>query len=620
MTLHRPARLWADLLATALAVWLGIHTLRTYLAMAGWVLGMGLNRTQLGFLLLGIWAVGLLAGPVARLLGGRRPPLRLGLIFALFYLLYHLLPGQVLSPLLGSVAMVAWLWLWAALLRSLALARALGVLLPGILLGLAGQVSLQASLHGLDLPQLIGLGGGLGSIALAGALLLTLSASDAALPLPTQPPTSGLPGWGLLAWGPFLALQLSLAANLGRVQTLSGWGLSAAAALVLGGLAAGLVALLIEPPFVARLLGGLAAIAIVANHQQLAGLGVWLLLPLQLLLALSAGPALSPHPRQRTDESYLLTAVGSLGLVVLLLLFYAGYEWKALWTAMTALAVLPGLLSGRRDAPPGAREGLATLAAAGGLGLLLSLLPRSIPALQPGPAPAEITVLTYNVHQLFNNRGVPGPGAIARVIEEADADLIALQEVGRGWNFTGGADAVAWLRWRFPQYQVHYGATEGDLVGNVLMSRYPIATVEAGLFPMLGANLQRGYLWAAIPSAGGDLLFVNTHLSAFDDEEEDRLNQAHMLAAFRAGRPRFILAGDLNAEPDSEPVQVLRQSGLTELTAPTGASLPPTYPAEQPQLRLDYLFGSADLRPVSSEVLKRTASDHRPVLVRIRLP
>lgn len=612
---------------------MGIHTLRTYLAMAGWVLGTGLSTFQLGVLLLTLWGAGLLGYPIARLVGGRSPSYRLGLIFGLFYVLYRALPGPYTSPVFGSLSITAWLWLMPTAIRAISLKGAAGWILPGIMLGVGGQVALQTGLHGLDMVQLLGVMPGAVALLLWVGLAAAIHLGSAGPSDPREAPghrqpsktsADGPAGWGLTAWGPYLALQMTLASNLGWIQWSSGWDLQEAATFTLIGLALGAGLASMRPPHPVRVLAGSAVVALLTQPQWLTGAGIWLLLAVQALVPLALVPALGPEPGRKDERTYLWFGIGSVLLITLILLFYLKNEWKLFWPVMAAAAVAPGLLTGwwRRPGETGTSGSLRAAVAVLALGaaaIPLSLIPRSGERPPASPAPAELTVMTYNIHHLFNWRGVPGPEATARVIEASGADLIGLQETGRGWNFTGGADLVSWLRWRFPGYHVRYGKTEGDLVGNILMSRYPILEDGWKLYAMKTSLLQRGLVWARIPTENGDLLFVNTHLSAWHSEEADRVSQAEQLLSFWEHRPRFLLLGDLNARPGSDPLHRLEEGGLINLPGALGMGSDPTFPAGLPRIRLDHVFGSGEVEPLQAHIPETTASDHRPLVVRVRI-
>jgi endonuclease/exonuclease/phosphatase family metal-dependent hydrolase len=79
-----------------------------------------------------------------------------------------------------------------------------------------------------------------------------------------------------------------------------------------------------------------------------------------------------------------------------------------------------------------------------------------------------------------------------------------------------------------------------------------------------------------------------------------------------------ILAGDINAPPDSEPVEVL----LQRWTNAIDDAAAPTVPSDKPRSRIDYIFyrPAARFRLLQAEVIAEPmASDHRPVFAVVRL-
>jgi endonuclease/exonuclease/phosphatase family metal-dependent hydrolase len=111
---------------------------------------------------------------------------------------------------------------------------------------------------------------------------------------------------------------------------------------------------------------------------------------------------------------------------------------------------------------------------------------------------------------------------------------------------------------------------------------------------------------------GRDLSFVTTHLhhleASLREQQAAKLNEV-----FGADRP-IVLAGDLNATPQSKPIVSLKEK-WTIATADSGLL---TYPSAKPVKQIDYvLFRPAGrFRVVEAGVIdERVASDHRPVLV-----
>lgn len=645
----------ADVAAVALTVWLGVHSLRSFFSMVVWNLGEDKPPNELGLIALSIWVLGFLAWPVLRRWGGPQPALRVGAVFAAVYALNHFVAHPTLTPLLGPASAVLWLWLFPTLVTALGRGGAGPTVTTGLFLGLAAQVALQTALHGMDLSMLRGFWPGLGATVLAGALVWFLRSGTAAeasivdgSPASASgrgasgaPAGDGLPGWGFAAFGPFLVLQLTLLANVGRVQVQSGWELPAASLVILLGLAAAVAVQFWAPPYPARLAAAALAVALVAQPRLLEGAGVGLLILVQAALGITMAAALAPRAARaggspgRPGRVYGWTILGAMVFFAFMFLFYSTYEWPGLWPVIALLAVLPALLPGAaasRAAAGRATAGSAALSPAEArarramvgalilavLGLAGGLTGRGAPA-ATGPAPAELKILNYNIHQGFDFYSVPAPEGLARFIEETNADIVGLQEVGRGWNVNGGVDLVAWLKWRLPQYHVVYGPMNGDLWGNVILSKYPVADWGWVRYPVRVSSLQRGLTWAVIPTARGDLLFVTTHFSSYAGYDEDRIGQAEDLLAFLGGRARSVIVGDMNARPHEDAVKRLIAGGLVDVPAAHGLGETYTFASGDPYQRIDYIFTSPDVRSVSASVPPTLASDHLPVVATVRL-
>lgn len=609
--------------------------------MVSWNLGKDRPLDELGLIGLSIWVLGFLAWPMLRRWGGPRPALRVGALFAAVYALNHFVAHPGLSSLLGPASAVLWLWLLPTLVTALGRGGAGSAVGVGLFLGLAAQVALQAALHGMDLSMLRGLWPGLGAAVLAGALVWFLRSGTAAQALLAGGAGDGLPGWGFAALGPFLVLQLTLLVNVGRVQVQAGWELPAASLVILLGLAAAVAVQCWSPPYPVRLAAAALAVALVAQPGLLKDAGVLLLVPVQAALGVTMASALaspaagsSAGSARHTGQVFGWTIVGAMALLALVYLFYASSEWQGLWPIAAGLAVLPALVpgaaAGRGETARGSvtarlrlleaqcRPTMVGVLILAVVGLATGLTGRGDPA-ATGPAPTELKVLNYNIHQGFDFHGVPAPEGIARFIEQTDADIVGLQEVGRGWNVNGGVDLMAWLEWRLPEYHAVYGPMNGDLWGNAILSRYPIAAWGWMHYPVRASSFERGLTWANIPTVRGDQLVVTTHFSAHAGYDEDRIGQAGDLLAFWGGRPRSVIVGDINARPGEDAVRRLIVGGLVDVPAAHGLGETPTFASGNPYQRIDYVFTSPDVRSVSAAVPHTLASDHLPVMATVRI-
>jgi endonuclease/exonuclease/phosphatase (EEP) superfamily protein YafD len=79
-----------------------------------------------------------------------------------------------------------------------------------------------------------------------------------------------------------------------------------------------------------------------------------------------------------------------------------------------------------------------------------------------------------------------------------------------------------------------------------------------------------------------------------------------------------LVGGDLNAEPGSAVIDMLRPSPLRDAWPECARGVGLSFPAHAPVKRIDYLLLPAEWKCVSAQVLETQASDHRPVLFVIR--
>ena len=242
-----------------------------------------------------------------------------------------------------------------------------------------------------------------------------------------------------------------------------------------------------------------------------------------------------------------------------------------------------------------------------------------LPRADEQPAKPRLRVMCYNIH---HGRGMDGKidlPRIAKVINGAKVDLVALQEVDIGTRRSGGFDQLAELA-RLTNMHAGFAKGrdyDGGDYGQAILSRLPIESLEVHRLPGATELEQRIAGAAHIRGQGGlpDLLFVTTHLH--HQSEPDRLAQAQHLDGLlepHKDRP-LILAGDINAMPDSKVLAFLKEE-WEDLTPDEAL----TYPADEPNRKIDYIFLPAGhrWRVVRAQVLdERMASDHRPLVAEL---
>ena len=503
----------------------------------------------------------------------------------------------------------------------------------GFALGLTCDTALRGTFGSIDLTWIAG----------AVPLIVTALISGITVwaiwkePVPS-PDADSETAWSgaipLVAIGSFLLLEVLIFQSPGLLGELSGIGASAAFLFVMIGnllLMAGIFYGLARPETfrgtLALAAGVYLTLAIVTASQ--AGTVVLLTAAISQLVLGWGWAFLSV--RARTAERGGLTHTGvmlPLGTLLFLVLMFAFYvsldialpfPRTAIPPAAAALFGLMLLVASRGLQTPDAESDAAPVWAASllvGLPLVLWIVAGPIPTPNP-PTGDPVRVMTYNIHSGFGSLGRHDPEAIAKVIEDSGADVVALQEINRERLMDGASDLVTWLSRRLDMAIVFSG-TEEPHWGNAILSRLPVLASGSGELPRDGSLIGRGYTWAEIDIGADDpLLVINTHLHQIEEDHHVRLLQVPVLLDFWDGRPNSILLGDLNAEPGAPEITLLEEAGLIDSWLESGVGPGLTWAAIDPGKRIDWIWHSADLAGDQVEVIQTLASDHLPVMVQI---
>ena len=249
-------------------------------------------------------------------------------------------------------------------------------------------------------------------------------------------------------------------------------------------------------------------------------------------------------------------------------------------------------------------------------------------ATTPAAAP-ELTVLVYNIHAGKDAQGVDNLERVAQLVKDARADLVLLQEVDVKTTRSGNVDQPARLR-ELTGHHVAFGKTldyQGGLYGIAVLSRWPIDSSRVTSLPIDPPQLRsgvsyepRGALHAWIASPRGPITVINTHLDASRDDRYRRQEAQTIIALADSARPRGLLlvGGDFNSEPGSAVQATIMASRLHDAWQMCGYGNGMTYPADSGIKRIDYLYLQDGVGCSRAEVIATQASDHRPVLVRVR--
>jgi endonuclease/exonuclease/phosphatase family metal-dependent hydrolase len=223
----------------------------------------------------------------------------------------------------------------------------------------------------------------------------------------------------------------------------------------------------------------------------------------------------------------------------------------------------------------------------------------------------NFTVASYNIHKCAGLDRRVDLDRIAQVLEEIDADLVGLQEVFRPQALRL-ADRLG--------VHVRMGPTrerDGLPYGNAVLTRLPIRGSRT--FDLSRPDREpRGGIRLDLVITGGHLLHVfNVHFGLKIRERAEQVRtlvREHILHDELTG-PRIVV-GDLNEWFPGAVGRTLRR----ELAGPR---IRRTHPAPLPLFPLDRIYWDRDLRADGFHVhrsrLARVASDHLPVVARLRL-
>ena len=225
-----------------------------------------------------------------------------------------------------------------------------------------------------------------------------------------------------------------------------------------------------------------------------------------------------------------------------------------------------------------------------------------------------VRVLSFNILHGETMNGDFNLEQIARVIRQAEPDLVALQEVDLYTGRTSGRDLASELGLLTRMVPLFGRAMpyDGGEYGEGILSRYSFLSSRNHALPAQEGHEPRSALEVHVILDSGDTIaFVGTHFDHTGDV--DRINQAAELREILAGVDLpVLLAGDLNATPESRCMEIL----FSDLK-PSFTEMAPTFPSDGPRAKIDYiLYGPPDRwRVLESRVICDTvASDHCALL------
>jgi endonuclease/exonuclease/phosphatase family metal-dependent hydrolase len=240
---------------------------------------------------------------------------------------------------------------------------------------------------------------------------------------------------------------------------------------------------------------------------------------------------------------------------------------------------------------------------------------------QPGETNKVVKVMTFNILHGATTRGDFNLDLIAAVINIADPDLVALQEVDFKTSRARNYDLATELGLRTKMAPLFGKAMDydGGAYGEGILSKYTFISTRNVPLPFSKGNEPRAALEAVIELPSGDTIaFIGTHLDHLKDPA-DRIAQATRIKqVFSGNKYPTLLSGDLNAVPGSEPMNIL----MEHWTPSYGDSAEPTIPSDNPSHKIDYILyhPSSGWKVIDRKIIcDKIASDHCAYLVTLQL-
>ena len=634
--------------------------------------------------LLRAWAVSLpllyqgftSASPV--LLGlGFFSPFLAGFVAALVFVRWRL-PWWALVPVAAGARLTLQFiggGFWALTISLIGLAACLCMLIQGAprrqtILGLVAALAADAILlMALKTESLVfrnSTGALVGTVALLAAFAasrwwgsrspLTVGRKGRSAATRLEPAWSRGSVWAWVAFGAVLVLHLTVASLPAPLETATGWSAGAARMALAASYAAGAILALWATECRSNQLVRAAprVVALAAIGVSLPGLmegsATWHIvmsaaLPVGLLVGLASLSGTSRTVRPLVVRLAAASAF-TMGVAVpfaYYLSFVVRYGFEPKWllvgtAGLLALVVGSGavleLLARQRSslayqAPvlvvewrrPTRRWIRAALLIVAGTALVVVLPGVSLGASGPRvPSDFPVRIVSYNIFMGLGADVNLDLDRLAGQIACETPDVIALQEVSRGWFTSGSVDLLPRLAERLG-YSYHFFPAADDAWGNAILTDLPSEEYTENLLPRGTAAMRRGWGSALLKLGDGQrLLVVASHLY---DPRDGHTLRAEQAAALVKGTlaladrykllPYTVVVGDMNAETDSVELTPVRSMFWDAFSADPL----PTYPSWAPNQRIDHVFIGKGLQATDRAVFGGPASDHLGIAVTI---
>ncbi len=249
-----------------------------------------------------------------------------------------------------------------------------------------------------------------------------------------------------------------------------------------------------------------------------------------------------------------------------------------------------------------------------------------VPPTPPATYDGTLRVLTYNIHHANppSTTTTIDINAIANVIKQQNADLVALQEIdvnttrsGTTLNEAAELGRLTNMKFYFAK-AIDYGGGE---YGVAILSKYTMeATNNTQLPTAEGTNGERRTLATAVIALpdGKKVVFASTHLDAQSADTNRFLQINKIVELLQSERNPVIIGGDFNAVPGTRIINALDAAFTRTCITSCGF----TIPVNNPNKTIDFIAykPSNKFKVAEHKVIdEKYASDHLPVLAVLQL-
>ncbi len=234
-----------------------------------------------------------------------------------------------------------------------------------------------------------------------------------------------------------------------------------------------------------------------------------------------------------------------------------------------------------------------------------------------------LRIMTYNIHHC-NPPSKEAAGTIelnttASVISKENPDIIALQEVDVNTKRSGFTDQAQLLAQKLGM-TAYFGKAinyDGGGYGVAILSKFALSNSVTYPLPET-ANPSSEDRVLAVSSInfrnGRSIYFGSTHLDVTNAGNRDlQAAEINRIAGLQSAP--FIVAGDMNADPQSNAIQILEQKFIR-----TCSSCDFTIPVNNPTKTIDHIAftkGAAISVRFTKAIQEKYASDHLPVITEL---